>query len=117
MILSHAGSFSSRKTFTKRSCCITTAEGAQPVVLENFVRKLIIQDFSLDINLSPVSSVNIAFDAVNALKKIEINDGCVKIQQMNNFRTVKVKTSNIVDNLLKSFIAGLNMLSIRGNAK
>lgn len=42
------------------------------MVLEKFIRKLIKQDFSLNANLSLVSSVNIAFGAVKALTKNEI---------------------------------------------
>lgn len=42
---------------------------AQPVILEN-IRKPLIHDFNPDANLSPASSVSIAFGDVSVLKKI-----------------------------------------------
>ena len=44
---------------------------AQQLVPENVIRKLAKQDFSLDANLLPASSVKIGFSAVSALKTLK----------------------------------------------
>lgn len=74
-LLSHTDSFSSRRGFIsilvyKKEVFVSLPQKvAQPVILEN-IRKPLIHDFSLDANLSPASSVSIAFGDVNVLKKI-----------------------------------------------
>ena len=125
MTLSDTSFFSSRETFTglplsfflfeKQNEDVSLLQGVvQPVVLENFIGKLIVQDFTLDAYLRPASSVNIAFGAVNAFKTLKSTPNATEI---NNFRkTIKAIISNIFQNLSEGSITKLNMFSFRRNA-
>ena len=82
MTLNDTGIFSSRKTFIglplsvflyeKQKKLCNYCRGLSNQWYWKTIGELIIQDFSLDAYLWPVSSANIAFGAVNAFKNLKL---------------------------------------------